>query len=133
MIGGNQTNELARRQETLRRNLTLLDWLIPTQDMASDLPIRTIRLGDELLSVAAARQLLQLGFYTSAIFFPTVSRGEAGLRICLTASHTEPQIKASALQSTGSGKRSAKPAHERMRPPKSRVSRSGSKSTKVIR
>ncbi|CAN7627446.1 aminotransferase class I/II-fold pyridoxal phosphate-dependent enzyme [Pararhizobium sp. LjRoot238] len=88
-----RTDELARRQETLRRNLTLLDRLMPTQDMASELPIRTIRLGDELLSVAAARQLLQLGFYASAIFFPTVSRGEAGLRICLTASHTESQIK----------------------------------------
>lgn len=88
-----RTEELARRQETLRRNLALLDRLIPTQDMTSDLPIRTIRLGDELLSVAAARQLLQLGFYTSAIFFPTVSRGEAGLRICLTASHTEQQIR----------------------------------------
>lgn len=88
-----RTDELARRQERLRRNLALLDRLIPTQDMASDLPIRTIRLGDELLSVAAARQLLQLGFYTSAIFFPTVSRGEAGLRICLTASHTEQQIR----------------------------------------
>jgi 8-amino-7-oxononanoate synthase len=88
-----RTDELARRQETLRRNLALLDRLIPTKDMASDLPIRTIRLGDELLSVAAARQLLQLGFYASAIFFPTVSRGEAGLRICLTASHTEQQIR----------------------------------------
>ncbi len=88
-----RTDELALRQETLRRNLALLDRLIPTTDMASDLPIRTIRLGDELLSVAAARQLLQLGFYASAIFFPTVSRGEAGLRICLTASHTEQQIR----------------------------------------
>jgi 8-amino-7-oxononanoate synthase len=63
-----QTSELAIRQETLRRNLGLPD-LLPTKDMASDLPIRTIRLGDELLSVAAARQLLQLGFYASAIFF----------------------------------------------------------------
>lgn len=88
-----RTDELAIRQETLRRNLALLDRLIPTKDMTSDLPIRTIRLGDELLSVAAARQLLQLGFYASAIFFPTVSRGEAGLRICLTASHTEQQIR----------------------------------------
>jgi 7-keto-8-aminopelargonate synthetase-like enzyme len=88
-----RTEELVNRQDALRQNLALLDQLIPTRDMASDLPIRTIRLGDELLSVAAARQLLQLGFYTSAIFFPTISRGEAGLRICLTASHTESQIR----------------------------------------
>lgn len=87
-----RTDELAKRQAALRRNLALLDQLLPSQDMTSDLPIRTIRLGDELLSVGAAMQLLQFGFYTSAIFFPTVSRGEAGLRICLTASHTESQI-----------------------------------------
>lgn len=88
-----RTDELAQRQATLRQNLTLLDRLLPSRDMNSALPIRTIRIGDELLSVAAARQLLQLGFYTSAIFFPTVARGEAGLRICLTASHTERQIE----------------------------------------
>ena len=87
------TEELTMRQLALRRNLALLDQLLPSGAMSSDLPIRTIRLGDELMSVGAARQLLQLGFYTSAIFFPTVSRGEAGLRICLTASHTEVQIR----------------------------------------
>jgi 7-keto-8-aminopelargonate synthetase-like enzyme len=88
-----RTDELAERQAALRRNLALLDRLLPSQDAASELPIRTIRLGDELVSVGAAMQLLRLGFYTSAIFFPTVSRGEAGLRICLTASHTETQIQ----------------------------------------
>lgn len=86
--------ELRRRQINLRENLALLDQLMPSPDAASLLPIRTIRLGDELQSVAAARQLLSLGFYTSAIFFPTVARGEAGLRLCLTASHTTEQIEA---------------------------------------
>jgi 7-keto-8-aminopelargonate synthetase-like enzyme len=88
-----RTEELTRRQEALSGNLALLDRLLPSGDMDGNLPIRTIRLGDELMAVAAARQLLQLGFYTSAIFFPTVSRGEAGLRICLTASHTQLQIR----------------------------------------
>jgi 8-amino-7-oxononanoate synthase len=89
-----RSDELAKRQTALRRNLRLLDRLLPSQDAGSDLPIRTIRLGDEMLSVGAAAQLLRLGFYTSAIFFPTVARGEAGLRICLTATHTESQINA---------------------------------------
>lgn len=87
-----RTTELVDRQGALRQNLELLDRLLPSHVMTRELPIRTIRLGDELLSVAAARELLQLGFYTSAIFFPTVPRGEAGLRICLTASHTRRQI-----------------------------------------
>ena len=88
-----RTGELMERQQALRRNLALLDQLLPTRDSTRDLPIRTIRFGDELISVAVARQLLKLGFYTSAIFFPTVARGDAGLRICLTASHTEAQIR----------------------------------------
>lgn len=88
-----RTEELTARQLALRRNLALLDGLLPSQDGHSHLPIRTVRIGDELLAVAAARQLLQLGYYTSAIFFPTVARGEAGLRICLTASHTETEIR----------------------------------------
>lgn len=33
------------------------------------------------------------GFYTSAVFFPTVARGEAALRICLTAYHTRQEIE----------------------------------------
>lgn len=88
-----RTEELVARQLALRHNLALLDGLLPSPDSHSHLPIRTVRFGDELLAVAAARQLLQLGFYTSAVFFPTVARGEAGLRICLTASHSETEIR----------------------------------------
>ena len=89
-----RTDELLLRQRSLRQNLALLDNLLPTVQGATSLPIRTIRIGDDLLAVAAARHLLQVGFYTSAIFFPTVPRGEAGLRICLTSSHTQLQIRA---------------------------------------
>lgn len=89
-----RTDELLLRQRSLRQNLALLDSLLRTMQGATSLPIRTIRIGDDLLAVAAARHLLQVGFYTSAIFFPTVPRGEAGLRICLTSSHTELQIRA---------------------------------------
>lgn len=88
-----RSDELASRQSALRQNLALLDHLLPSGESNARLPIRTVRFGDELLSVAAARRLLQLGYYTSAIFFPTVARGEAGLRICLTASHDEDDIR----------------------------------------
>lgn len=87
-----RSEELSGRQGRLRENLALLDRQLPTRHSCEDLPIRTVRLGDDLAAVAAARQLLHLGFYTSAIFFPTVARGEAGLRICLTASHTQEQV-----------------------------------------
>jgi 7-keto-8-aminopelargonate synthetase-like enzyme len=45
------------------------------------------------MRIGAARALFQQGFYTSAIFFPTVSKGQAGLRICVTAAHTDDQIR----------------------------------------
>lgn len=86
------SSELGLRQQSLRTNLALLDALLPTDQASSVLPIRTVRIGDELLAVAAARHLLEKGFYTSAIFFPTVARSEAGLRICLTSDHTPQQI-----------------------------------------
>ena len=88
-----RTEELARRQETLQKRIVLFDSLIATAQRGEPLPIRTVHLGDELMAVAAARELLAQGFYTSAIFFPTVAQGHAGLRICLTADHTEDQIR----------------------------------------
>lgn len=87
-----RSNELSARQHALRQNLSLLDSLLATGQASSALPIRTVRIGDELLAVAAARHLLQQGFYASAIFFPTVARGEAGLRICLTSEHSHQEI-----------------------------------------
>lgn len=84
--------ELSRRQQQLQQNLAHLDGRLNSAEPSSNLPIRTIRFGDELVSVAAARELLRRGFYTSAIFFPTVARGQAGLRVCLTASHTQKDI-----------------------------------------
>lgn len=88
-----RSEELRDRQRALRDNLALLDGLLPTRHSSSPLPIRTIHIGDELQAVAAARYLLEQGYYTSAIFFPTVARGEAGLRVCLTSSHTHQQIR----------------------------------------
>ncbi|WP_421578214.1 aminotransferase class I/II-fold pyridoxal phosphate-dependent enzyme [Shinella sp. M31] len=84
--------ELGRRQQQLQKNLAHLDARLKSGEPPSNLPIRTVRFGDELLSVAAARELLRRGFYASAIFFPTVARGQAGLRVCLTASHTSQDI-----------------------------------------
>jgi len=89
-----QTQELVLRQNTLQKRIELFDQLMETPDAdRTKLPIRTILLGDETASIAVARHLLLNGFYTSAIFFPTVARGKAGLRVCITASHTEQQIQ----------------------------------------
>lgn len=85
--------ELYNRQTSLRRNIALFDSLMPTEQHGSKMPIRTIRIGNELASISCAQQLLKDGYYASAIFFPTVAKGEAGLRISLTASHEADQIR----------------------------------------
>lgn len=86
------SDELPLRQRALQQKIALFDKLLETPQRGAPLPIRTVHFGDELMAIGAARNLFQQGFYTSAIFFPTVSKGMAGLRICVTASHTDEQI-----------------------------------------
>ncbi|TCN33331.1 aminotransferase class I/II-fold pyridoxal phosphate-dependent enzyme [Sinorhizobium americanum] len=95
-----RTEELALLQQTLKKRIALFDSIVPTEQNGSPLPIRTVEVGDELTAIAVARGLLDCGCYTSAIFFPTVARGRAGLRLCPTAGHSQDEIRAlgSALQ-----------------------------------
>jgi 8-amino-7-oxononanoate synthase len=87
------SDELPRLQQTLQQKISLFDGLLSTAQHGATLPIRTVHFGDELIAIGAARSLFQKGFYASAIFFPTVSKGKAGLRICMTATHTDDQIR----------------------------------------
>jgi 7-keto-8-aminopelargonate synthetase-like enzyme len=89
-----RTDELRHRQQRLAANIALFDELVPTAQSGSTLPIRTVLIGDELAAINAARRVLVAGSYVSAIFFPTVASGRAGLRICPTADHTVDEIKA---------------------------------------
>ncbi|MBA8840655.1 aminotransferase class I/II-fold pyridoxal phosphate-dependent enzyme [Ochrobactrum sp. RH2CCR150] len=88
-----QSSELGQRQAALQDNIALFDRLIPTAQSGSALPIRIIRIGDEMTSIGCAQELLKNNFYASAIFFPTVARGEAGLRVSITASHQANEIE----------------------------------------
>ncbi len=87
-----RSGELAERQSALRENIQLIDSLLNTEQSGAPLPIRTIDLGSEERAVAATRGLLDRGMYASAIFFPTVAKGRAGIRVCVTADHTPEQI-----------------------------------------
>ncbi|MCT7378251.1 aminotransferase class I/II-fold pyridoxal phosphate-dependent enzyme [Chelativorans salis] len=82
-----RTCELANRQRELAARIAFFDERICTAQRGTPLPIRMIRIGDEPAAIDIAEELLDEGFYTSVTFFPTVARGEAGIRICLTASH----------------------------------------------
>ncbi len=87
-----RTSELKDRQAGLRDRIARFDDAIATEQRGAILPIRTITIGEEREAIAVARQLLDVGYYTSAIFFPTVARGAAGIRICPTASHSISDI-----------------------------------------
>lgn len=82
---------------------------MPTAQSGSTLPIRIIRIGDEMTSIGCAQELLKHKFYASAIFFPTVARGEAGLRVSLTASHQADEIESFVAQSKSSWSTTASP------------------------
>jgi 7-keto-8-aminopelargonate synthetase-like enzyme len=47
--------------------------------------IRLIRCGEAALANRLATELANLGFFTSAVFFPVVAQGQAAIRITLRA------------------------------------------------
>jgi len=85
--------ELARLQQSLQRNIALLDELVDTPEKGDGLPLKVIRVGEAEDAVRASAGILERGFYTSAVFFPIVRKGEAGLRIMLRADLTPEDIR----------------------------------------
>lgn len=79
------TPELTKRQQALRANIRYFDERIPTRTRGEDFPIKVIEVGPEAAAVERSRRLLERGFYSSAVFFPIVPKGRAGVRIMLRA------------------------------------------------
>jgi len=52
-----------------------------------------IILGDEAVAMSASAALLEAGILVPAVRYPTVARGEARLRVTLTAAHTEKDVE----------------------------------------
>jgi len=86
------TPELQKLQHSLRNNMKLFDNLIPTETSGSELPIRIVRIGNEEEAIAKGEHLLHQGHYTSVVFFPTVPRGQAALRMSITSAHNPADI-----------------------------------------
>lgn len=80
-----RTPEFAALQEKLQGNIRLFDSLIRTEQHASNMAIRLIRCGEAALANSIAIELANLGFFTSAVFFPVVAQGMAAIRITLRA------------------------------------------------
>lgn len=58
----------------------------------SETPITPVMLGDEALTVAFSKALLDKGIFVSPIVFPTVPKGKARLRVMVSAAHTTAQL-----------------------------------------
>lgn len=86
------TSELPKLQRSLRNNLKLFDNLISTETHGSELPIRILRIGNEEEAISKGKSLLELGHYTSCVFFPTVPRGQAALRMAITSAHSPTDL-----------------------------------------
>jgi 7-keto-8-aminopelargonate synthetase-like enzyme len=85
--------ELAQRQQQLRENAALFDSLISTPQAGTLTPIRLIRTGDDAKAIGLSREILDRGYYTSAVFFPVTAKGNAGLRIMLRSDNDPADIR----------------------------------------
>jgi 7-keto-8-aminopelargonate synthetase-like enzyme len=85
--------ELAKRQQALRANIRYFDERIPTRTRGEDFAIKIIDVGPEAAAVERSRRLLERGFYSSAVFFPIVPKGRAGLRIMLRSNLSQDDVQ----------------------------------------
>lgn len=82
-IAVQRSPELAQRQAQLARNIALFDEHIATAQRGDGLHIKVVEVGEQDKAVALSRRLYQRGFYCSAVFFPIVPVGRAGIRLML--------------------------------------------------
>lgn len=84
------------RQQKLNDNIALFKHLMQDTDyelMPSDSPIQPVLIGDEAQALTISEHLKRKGVWANAMRYPTVAKGQARLRVTITASHTSQQIK----------------------------------------
>ncbi|XER06350.1 Putative pyridoxal phosphate-dependent acyltransferase [Sporomusa rhizae] len=79
------SDELETLQHRLQDNLYTFDKLCPTSNKDNGLPIRIIELSNSNNAIEFSKRLFEEGYYSSAVFFPIVAKGRAGLRIMMRA------------------------------------------------
>ncbi|HLP62675.1 MAG TPA: aminotransferase class I/II-fold pyridoxal phosphate-dependent enzyme [Candidatus Deferrimicrobium sp.] len=87
-----QSPELGKFQEQLLENIELFDSMIDTPQKGNKCPIRLIVLGEDDDAILGAKELFEAGFYSSAVYFPIVPKGGAGLRIMLRSNIAREDI-----------------------------------------
>ena len=94
--------QLWARVDQIKNGLIGSAWKIPVIRS----PIIPLRVGEEGKAMETAARLRALGIFIPAVRYPTVARGEARLRVTLTAVHSPDDIKLllQALAALGIGK-----------------------------
>jgi len=96
-----RSRELDTLQERLQANIRLFDSLIRTAQHGNSMAIRLIPCGETALANRLAVELAELGYFTSAVFFPVVPQNKAAIRITLRADMEPGVIRSFCEQITG--------------------------------
>ena len=87
--GDQRRKQLWERVAEIREALTRADVQLPAGRSA----ILPLMLGDETKAVETAARLLEQGILVPAIRYPTVARGEARLRVTVSAAHSAENVR----------------------------------------
>jgi len=87
-----QSNDGEARRKTLWTRIGEFQSATGNRPSASPSAIIPILVGDEKKTVEAAATLREQGIFIPAIRYPTVARGQARLRVTLTAAHTSDVV-----------------------------------------
>lgn len=88
-IAVHRTPELHRRQRQLAENIAIFDRRMKGRDLRGQgSHIKFVTVGDNDRAVQLSNRLYQRGYYCSAMFFPIVARGQAGIRLMLRGDMT---------------------------------------------
>lgn len=80
-----RSREFSALQERLQANIRSFDSLVRTEQHGNPMAIRLVPCGEAALANSLAVELAELGYFTSAVFFPVVPQGKAAIRITLRA------------------------------------------------
>ncbi len=86
-----RSREFSALQERLQANIRFFDSLVRTEQHGNPMAIRMVPCGEAALANRLAVELAELGYFTSAVFFPVVPQGKAAIRITLRAD-MEPNV-----------------------------------------
>ncbi len=72
--------------------MAYFDELVPTPLAGNGLPVRRVTVGEPQRALELSAELYRRGFYSSAVFFPIVAQGDAGIRVMLRADLSREQV-----------------------------------------